>query len=146
MNNKKILLVGGCGFIGHNLAILLKKSGADPIVVDSLTVNNLFSIADEEIKNKELYSSILNNRIDILEKNKKNKNKNINRNNKPIDNKINEAFKKLNLTLDSSLHDIKRQYKILVKKYHPDANKNNVKSNNKLIEINEAYKIIIDNY
>ena len=70
MNNKKILLVGGCGFIGHNLAILLKKSGADPIVVDSLTVNNLFSIADEEIKNKELYSSILNNRIDILEKNK----------------------------------------------------------------------------
>ena len=63
-----------------------------------------------------------------------------------IDNKINEAFKKLNLTLDSSLHDIKRRYKILVKKYHPDANKSNVKSNNKLIEINEAYKIIIDNY
>ena len=71
------------------------------------------------------------------------KNKNIARVN---NNKISKAFKKLNLSLDSSLQDIKRQYKVLVKKYHPDANKNNVKSNNKLIEINEAYKIIIDNY
>ena len=25
MKNKKILLVGGCGFIGHNLAIHLKQ-------------------------------------------------------------------------------------------------------------------------
>ena len=68
MNNKKILLVGGCGFIGHNLAIHLKKLGADPIVVDSLTVNNILSISDEEIKNKELYTSILNNRIELLNK------------------------------------------------------------------------------
>ena len=69
MNNKKILLVGGCGFIGHNLAIHLKSLGADSIIVDSLTVNNILSIADEEIKNKELYSSILNSRIELLNKN-----------------------------------------------------------------------------
>ena len=80
--------------------------------------------------------------LDILKtntnkKNKKTKNKN---------NKITNALKKLNLTLDSSLQDIKRQYKVLVKKYHPDTNNNNNKSNNKLIEINEAYKTIIDNY
>ncbi len=56
MNNKKILLVGGCGFIGHNLAIHLKNIGADPIIVDSLAVNNILSLADEEIKNKKLYS------------------------------------------------------------------------------------------
>ena len=68
MNNKKILLVGGCGFIGHNLAIHLKRLGADPIIVDSLTVNKILSISDEEIKNKELYSSILNNRIELLNK------------------------------------------------------------------------------
>ena len=68
MNNKKILLVGGCGFIGHNLAIYLKKLGANPIVIDSLTVNNILSISDKEIINKELYTSILNNRIELLKK------------------------------------------------------------------------------
>ena len=66
MNNKKILLVGGCGFIGHNLAIHLKKRGADPVIVDSLAVNNILSFADDDIKNKKLYSSILNNRIELL--------------------------------------------------------------------------------
>ena len=70
MNNKKILLVGGCGFIGHNLAIHLKKMGADPIIVDSLSVNNILSFADNDIKNKKLYSSILNNRIELLNSNK----------------------------------------------------------------------------
>ena len=66
MNNKKILLVGGCGFIGHNLAIHLKKMGANPTIVDSLAVNNILSFADNDIKNKKLYSSILNNRIELL--------------------------------------------------------------------------------
>ena len=66
MKNKKILLVGGCGFIGHNLALHLKKNGAEPIIVDSLSVNNILSFADEDIKNKKLYSSILNNRIELL--------------------------------------------------------------------------------
>ena len=70
MNNKKILLVGGCGFIGHNLAIHLKKMGADPVIVDSLSVNNMLSFADNEIKNRKLYSSILNNRIELLDNNK----------------------------------------------------------------------------
>ena len=69
MNNKKILLVGGCGFIGHNLAIHLKKMGADPVIVDSLAVNNILSFADNDIKNKKLYSSILNNRIELLNNN-----------------------------------------------------------------------------
>jgi nucleoside-diphosphate-sugar epimerase len=70
MNNKKILLVGGCGFIGHNLAIHLKKMGADPVIVDSLSVNNMLSFADNDIKNRKLYSSILNNRIELLDNNK----------------------------------------------------------------------------
>ena len=69
MKNKKILLVGGCGFIGHNLSLNLKKKGAIPIVVDSLSVNNILSFADNEIKNKKLYSAILNNRIELLNSN-----------------------------------------------------------------------------
>ena len=70
MKNKKILLVGGCGFIGHNLALSLKKQGADPVIVDSLSINNILSFADDDILNKKLYSSILNNRIDLLNLNK----------------------------------------------------------------------------
>ena len=66
MKNKKILLVGGCGFIGHNLALNFKKLGAEPIIVDSLSVNNLYSLTGDEIKNKKLYTSILNNRIELL--------------------------------------------------------------------------------
>ena len=66
---KKILLVGGAGFIGHNLALTLKSRGHEPIVVDSLSVNNLLSFTDNEIKNKNLYSKILNNRIELLNNN-----------------------------------------------------------------------------
>ena len=58
-------------------------------------------------------------------------------------NKETKALRKLGLTLDSSLQDIKRRYKILVKKHHPDTNTNKKKSNNILIEINEAYKILL---
>jgi len=70
MENKKILLVGGCGFIGHNLALHLKKMNFTPIIVDSLAVNNLYSQTDNEIKNKKLYDSILKNRINLLKEKK----------------------------------------------------------------------------
>ncbi len=66
---KKILLVGGCGFIGHNLAISLKKKSHEVIILDSLSINNLKSLDISDIKNKNLYKSILNNRIDLIKKN-----------------------------------------------------------------------------
>ena len=68
IKNKKILLIGGSGFIGHNLALYLKDKGANPCIVDSLSVNNLNSINNEEVKNKNLYSSILNNRIELIKR------------------------------------------------------------------------------
>ena len=70
MINKKILLIGGCGFIGHNLAIYLKKIGNNPIIVDSLQINNLYAKPDDEITNKHLYDSILNNRLHLLKESK----------------------------------------------------------------------------
>jgi nucleoside-diphosphate-sugar epimerase len=70
IQNKKILLVGGSGFIGHNLALYLKEKNANPYIVDSLSINNLYSLDNGEIKNKNLYSAILNNRIDLLKKKK----------------------------------------------------------------------------
>ena len=66
INNKKILLVGGCVFIGHNLALFLKEKKGIPYILDSLSINNLYALNNEEVKNKELYTSILNNRVKLL--------------------------------------------------------------------------------
>ena len=44
LKNKKILIVGGAGFIGHNLAIQLKKLNAEVSIIDSLGINNLESL------------------------------------------------------------------------------------------------------
>ena len=66
---KKILLIGGCGFIGHNLAIHLKKLNFDVTIVDWLSVNNLYNFKDN-IGNNEFYRTVLNNRLDLLNENK----------------------------------------------------------------------------
>ena len=66
---KKVLLTGGNGFIGHNLAIYLKKKNYDVKVLDSLSVNNFLSFTDKEIVNQDLYRAILNERINLLNKN-----------------------------------------------------------------------------
>ena len=63
---KKILLVGGCGFIGHNLALHLSEIGHSPVIVDSLSVNNIYSLDNNEILNQKLYKSILENRMKLL--------------------------------------------------------------------------------
>lgn len=66
---KKIALIGGAGFIGHNLALKLKSIGHEPHIIDSFSVNNILNFTENEITNKKLYRSILNNRIDLLNKN-----------------------------------------------------------------------------
>tara|TARA_Y100000588_G_scaffold206724_1_gene220474 strand:- start:1203 stop:2237 length:1035 start_codon:yes stop_codon:yes gene_type:complete len=70
MENKRIMLIGGAGFIGHNLALHLKSIGADVSIVDSLGVNNLmaFSSHGEEIVNRELCLDILQDRQVLLRK------------------------------------------------------------------------------
>lgn len=64
----KVCLVGGGGFIGHNLAIHLKKLGAKVDIVDSLQVNNLYAFgrAGDDIVNRDLYIKIINQRLDLL--------------------------------------------------------------------------------
>lgn len=68
LKNKRIALIGGSGFIGHNLALALQESGAKPQIVDSLQVNNLLAFAstDTNIVNRELYVRILNDRLSML--------------------------------------------------------------------------------
>jgi len=66
--NRRIALVGGAGFIGHNLALRLKSLGADVHVIDSLQVNNLYAFgrAQDEIVNRELYLQITQERLDLM--------------------------------------------------------------------------------
>lgn len=70
MKGRRILLLGGAGFIGHNLALGLKKLGADVSVVDGLQVNNLlyFSSNDHAGPEREMYVSFIQERLDLLRK------------------------------------------------------------------------------
>ena len=66
--DRKVTIIGGAGFIGHNLALELGRRGADVDVIDSLQVNNLlaFSSFDGNIPNRELYLRIIHQRLDML--------------------------------------------------------------------------------
>ena len=69
---KKILLVGGAGFIGHNLAVILKKRKMDVLIVDNLKVNNLEFIKKEikDKKKKILYKRFIYERLKLIKKNR----------------------------------------------------------------------------
>ena len=68
VNGLKVALIGGGGFIGHNLALALNRLGAEIDIIDSLQVNNLYAFgrAREEIVNREFYINIINQRLDLL--------------------------------------------------------------------------------
>lgn len=68
---KRILLIGGAGFIGHNLALTLKRLNSEVFIVDSLQVNNLLSLHDYQnnLTEIDLYKEIINERLDIIKKN-----------------------------------------------------------------------------
>lgn len=67
IDGRRIVLIGGAGFIGHHLAIALKAAGAEVSIIDSLQVNNLLMLAGNlEMVNRELYMYIVNQRLEIL--------------------------------------------------------------------------------
>ena len=72
INGRKILIVGGAGFIGHNLAIRLKSMGASVTVLDGLTVNNLYSVKNNEnnLPFPGLALKILKQRFSLLKTNR----------------------------------------------------------------------------
>ena len=62
------MLIGGAGFIGHNLALHLKSLGASVCVVDGLAVNNImaFTSSVDDTPNGKLYLNILHHRLVLL--------------------------------------------------------------------------------
>lgn len=68
MNGRRVTLIGGAGFIGHHLALKLKRMGAEVDIVDSLQVNHLQYIATNPNQpNRSLYLRILHQRLELLE-------------------------------------------------------------------------------
>lgn len=66
--NRRVALVGGAGFIGHNLALRLKALGADVTVIDSLAVNNFYSVRKDvgADGDSDLYLRVIQQRLDLL--------------------------------------------------------------------------------
>ena len=71
LKGKKVLLIGGAGFIGHNLALSLKKNDVDVSIVDGLQVNNLLSFhhINNTLLGKSLYLKIIDERLSLLRDN-----------------------------------------------------------------------------
>lgn len=66
MKNKRVVLVGGAGFIGTHLAVAFARAGAAVTVIDNLMVNNLllFAAGWKEYPQRDLYMRFLNMRLD----------------------------------------------------------------------------------
>ncbi len=67
---ERVLIIGGAGFIGHNLALKLKNENYEVLVVDSLSVNNYYSLKkNKKHPLKNFYLNVLNERRRLLKKN-----------------------------------------------------------------------------
>ncbi len=71
-NKKRVVIVGGLGFIGHNLAIYLKKFGYKVKIIDSLLINNILALKKNplEYPNPKIAKKFLVDRLKLIRKNK----------------------------------------------------------------------------
>ena len=71
MKKKRICLVGGAGFIGHNIALELIQDNYEILIIDSLAVNNHNSIVSnsDNVPNPDLSKFILDDRMTAIREN-----------------------------------------------------------------------------
>jgi len=69
--SKKICIVGGAGFIGHNLALYLAKYDYEILIVDNLSVNNYNSIINntDNVPDPNLSKFVLDERSTLIKNN-----------------------------------------------------------------------------
>ncbi len=66
---QRIMLIGGAGFIGHNLSLELARLGATVMIVDNLMVNSLIENAftqDQDPVQRTAYRNFLHDRFSLL--------------------------------------------------------------------------------
>ncbi len=68
LKGRRVAIIGGAGFIGHNLALALVREGAEVGVVDNLMVNNLGALVSgsRDKVQRELYLKMIHERLDLL--------------------------------------------------------------------------------
>jgi len=69
LKGERILLVGGAGFIGHHLALALRRAGAEVMVADSVLINNLVSLVvrrDIDPVRRALYQGFVLERFALM--------------------------------------------------------------------------------
>jgi nucleoside-diphosphate-sugar epimerase len=65
----RIMLVGGAGFIGHNLALGIREHGVEVMVVDNLMVNSLIDNVydgEKDTKQSQIYLKFLLDRFEMM--------------------------------------------------------------------------------
>lgn len=70
LKGRRILLIGGAGFIGHNIALHLLSLDAEVSIIDGLQVNNVTSVIgnSDNLPYPKLAYTVLNERIDLINK------------------------------------------------------------------------------
>mgnify|MGYP006292625949 CR=1 FL=1 len=68
IKGRRIALIGGAGFIGHNLALALKELVAVVSILDVLQVNNIMAFSNPmtDIAIRDFYLDVLNQRMNLL--------------------------------------------------------------------------------
>ncbi|MDA1310556.1 MAG: NAD(P)-dependent oxidoreductase [Proteobacteria bacterium] len=69
LSGARVLLIGGAGFIGHNLAMQLRKNGVATMVLDNMMVNSLVDNAFHDkgdLVKRKLNIHFLMSRFDLL--------------------------------------------------------------------------------
>ncbi|MFB0566245.1 MAG: NAD-dependent epimerase/dehydratase family protein [Candidatus Aminicenantaceae bacterium] len=70
LSDERILVIGGCGFIGHNLVPVLRKAKCEVMVIDNLIHNNLIDFwskrPDLPSFKREFYLELLKDRLNLI--------------------------------------------------------------------------------
>ena len=71
IKGRRVAIIGGSGFIGHNLALHLKSAGADVHVIDGLEVNNFLSLMSnkDNVPYPQMMLQVVGERMNLLQEN-----------------------------------------------------------------------------